>query len=214
VSYVRVSILGQFQTSEVWSINPVFDPTGEFPGTVDQTLLDDATTAIANLGIPTSLRGLLSTSASRIGARVEVRQDSDDSLLAISQAISTTAMPGTGTLALPPQNAIVASIRTNTPGASGRGRLYWPALAIALNGTGLVNAPPPATIALDMKTYLNGMASALATQFAPITFNLAVRSKTTRTTPHAVRIQVGNVVDTQRRRRDNIPESYASVTLP
>jgi hypothetical protein len=41
-----------------------------------------------------------------------------------------------------------------------------------------------------------------------------VRSKTTHTTPHAVRLQVGNIVDTQRRRRDSLPESYSNITFP
>jgi len=41
-----------------------------------------------------------------------------------------------------------------------------------------------------------------------------VRSKTTKTSPHAVRIQVGDVVDTQRRRRDVQLESYSAVAFP
>ena len=49
MSYVRVSILGDAPGGEVWSINPVFDPTLEFPGGVDQTALDAATDAIAAL---------------------------------------------------------------------------------------------------------------------------------------------------------------------
>jgi hypothetical protein len=48
MSYVRVSILGSFSTEEVWSVNPVFDPTLEFGSTVDQAALDAAALAIAN----------------------------------------------------------------------------------------------------------------------------------------------------------------------
>jgi hypothetical protein len=66
----------------------------------------------------------------------------------------------------------------------------------------------------QMKTYLNGIRSALATAFVTIGFDTAVRSRATKTTPHVVRMQVGDVADTQRRRRDHLPESYQTTTLP
>jgi hypothetical protein len=214
VSYVRVSILGTFSTEEVWSINPVFDPTGEFGDTVDQTALDSTTLAIANLTIPTGLRSMMSLSATRTGARVEVRDDVDDHLIGISIQASTTPLTGSGTLVQAPQTAVVTSIRTNTPGASGRGRVYWPAMGASLTTAGRLNTPSNSLVVADMKTYLLGIRSALAAGFPLIGFDLAVRSKTTHTTPHAVRIQVGNVLDTQRRRRDSLPESYVAATFP
>ena len=64
-----------------------------------------------------------------------------------------------------------------------------------------------------MVTYLHAIEDALATAFPTIGFDLAVRSKTTHTTPHVNKIQVGNVVDTQRRRRDKLVEDYSSVTF-
>lgn len=214
MSYVRVSILGTLAGPEVFSINPVYDPTGEFPGGVDQAQLDAAAVAIANRTVTTALRGLLSTQGIRTGARVEVRSDTDDSLIGISTQSSTTPQAGTGTLVMPLQTAIVASIRTNTPGASGRGRLYWPALAGGLDTTGRLNSVTHAAFLADMKAYLAGIRSDLATAFPTIGFDLAVRSRTTLTTPHAVRIQAGNVLDTQRRRRDSLPEAYLSTTFP
>jgi len=214
MSYVRVSILGAMLTSEVWSINPVFDPTGEFPGGVNQSALDSAALAIANRTIPTGLRQTLSASASRTGARVEVRDDTTDNLIAISIQASTTAFTGIGTMTNPPQTALVASIRTDTPGASGRGRLYWPSLTSVIGTDGRVTAGVSGPFLTDMKAYLLGIRSDLATAFPTIGFDLSVRSKTTHTTPHAVRIQVGNVLDTQRRRRDNLPESYSQIAFP
>jgi hypothetical protein len=214
LSYCRVSILGTFASEEVWSINPVFDPTLEFPGGVDQANLDAACLAIANRTVPATLREALSTSASRTGARIEVRDDVTDNLIGISVQGSTTPQPGTGTLKMPPQSAIVLSVRTNTPGGSGRGRLYWPAGGAVLSSTGRITAPTTATFVADFKSYLLGMRSDLATAFPTIGFDLAVRSKTTHTTPHAVRIQAGNIVDTQRRRRDNLPEAYSALAFP
>jgi len=120
--------MGNLFTEEIWSVNPVYDPTGEFPGGVNQANLDAATQLIANRSIPGSLATLLSTSGVRNAARVEVRDDATDGLLAISIQASATTQAGGGTLRLTAQDAVVCSIRTNTAGGSGRGRLYWPAL--------------------------------------------------------------------------------------
>ena len=214
MSYVRVSILGNLFTEEQWSVNPVYDPTGEFPGGVNQTNLDAACQLIANRSIPGSLATLLSTSGVRNAARVEVRDDATDALLAISIQASGTPQVGGAAPRLTAQDAVVASIRTNTAGASGRGRIYWPALGGTVGTNGRLSSPANTTLAADFKAYLNGIATDLGTSFVGISFNLSVRSKTTHTTPHATRIQVGNTIDTQRRRRDNLPESYASVAMP
>ncbi len=213
MSYARVSILGQTSGGEVWSVNPVFDPTGEFPGW-NQANADAATAAIDALTIPTSLVSSLSNQMSVTGCRLEVRQDFDDSLIGISIHARSTPVTGSSTPIRPPQTAIVFSIRTNTPGGSGRGRLYWPAVSGTLSSAFRQVTPAPSAYVADMKTYLTAIQSALATAFAPIGFNLAVRSKTTHTTPHAVRIQVGDILDTQRRRRDHLPESYSSLAIP
>lgn len=213
-SYVRVSILGTSVGGEVWSVNPVFDPSFEFPGAVNQGALDTTALAIANISIPTNLRLAMSANLNRTGARLEVRDSTSDALLAISTQNSTTAQAGNGPLALPLQSAVVCSIRTDTPGGSGRGRIYWPALGVALAATGRIATPTTALLVADFKTYLLAMRSALAAGFPTIGFDIAVRSKTTHTTPHAVRLQVGDVVDTQRRRRDSLAESYVQVTVP
>lgn len=214
MSYVRVSILGQTTGGEVWSINPVFDPTGEFPGTVDQANLDTAAAAIAALNPVTAMTASMSTLMQITGARLEVRNDSDDSLIAISQAQRPSALSGTGSPVMPPQCATVFSLRTNTPGASGRGRLYWPQLGQTLGSNGRLTASVCTSLNTAMKTYLLAQRDALAAAFPTIGFNLAVRSRLAKATPHVVRMQVGDVIDTQRRRRDNFPEAYVTTTIP
>jgi hypothetical protein len=201
-------------SEEVWSVNPVFDPTGEFPGGVDQTALESCALLIANTAIPNNMRIAMSSAVSRTGCRLEVRSDSDDSLIAIANIPSSTPMAGTTNTYLPPQTAVVCSVRTNTPGASGRGRLYWPAMGMIINATGRITTPTAGALVADFKTYLTGIRSALATSFPTIGFDLAVRSRTKRETPHAVRLQVGTVPDVQRRRRDNLTEVYASAVFP
>jgi len=215
MSYVRVSILGTLPGGEVWSVNPVFDPTAEFPGGVNQANLDAACLAIANLNPGASLLSHISTAAVITGARLEVRDDATDNLIGISIQGRTTPLAGTGTPTKPAQVATVISIRTDTPGASGRGRIYWPALGSSLSTSTLrIISTQVTSVLTEMKTYLMAMRSALASSFPTIGFDLAVRSRTTHTTPHAVRIQVGDVLDTQRRRRDSLAESYQVVAVP
>jgi hypothetical protein len=213
MSYVRVSILGSMTGGEVWSINPTFDPTGEFGTTVNQTQLDAASQAIANLSPGSDLLAILSTSAAVTGARVEVRNDVGDGLLATSTAMRISPLSGTGTATKPSQTAMVFSLRTDTPGASGRGRIYWPACNAAMLTTFRALDTQVTNVMNNMKTYLTAMESALVTAFPLIGFDLAVRSKTTGTTPHVNRMRVGDVLDTQRRRRDNLPEAYQQVAI-
>lgn len=212
MSYVRVGILGTTSGGEVWSVNPVFDPTGEIEGSVDQTALDTAALAIANLSPGTNLLLNFDSQMTITGARVEVRADATDDLIAISTQVATTPHSGTGSMHMPPQAALVFSLRTNTPGARGRGRIYWPATAVALTTNYLVSGATVTGVSNDFKTYMHAIEGLLAAAFPTIGFNLAVRSKVAKASPHVVRIQTGNRPDTQRRRRDHLPEAYVSLT--
>lgn len=213
MSYVRVSILGTTVGGEVWSVNPVFDPTGEFPGGVSQTALDAAATAIQNIAIPADLKTLLSTALAQIGCRLEVRDDGNDSLIALSEKTFPANQPGTGTPRMGAQNAVVVSVLTDTPGARGRGRMYWPAVGATIDANLRLSAPTTTNVVTAMVSYMQAIEGALAAAFPTIGFNLAVRSKTTHTTPHAARLRVGNVIDSQRRRRDSFTESYSTAVV-
>jgi hypothetical protein len=214
MSYVRVSILGRTTGGEVWSINPVFDPSGEFEGGVNQSQLDTAAAAIAALSPGTFPLSTLSQLMFITGARVEVRADATDALIATSTAQRATALQGSGGCTNPPQTAIVLSLRTNTPGASGRGRLYWPSLTTQIDSNGRITSTTTTNILSGIKAYLLAQRDALAAAFPLIGFDVAVRSKTTKSTPHVVRMQVGDILDTQRRRRDTLPESYIVTSVP
>lgn len=214
MSYARVSILGTVNGGEVWSVNPVYDPTGEFGDTVDPIKLSTAANTIAAINPGSHMLTAMSSSFQLVGARVEVRDDATDALLGISEAMRGTPLNGTGAALMPSQAAMVISLQTNTPGASGRGRLYWPAAGAGVGSTFRITAPPYGLFRDQAKTYLAAIETALEGAFPLITFDLAVRSRRTHTTPHVTRIRVGDVVDTQRRRRDSLPESYSTVVYP
>lgn len=214
MSYVRVGILGATNGGEVWSINPVFDPTGEFPGSVNQIALDNAAKAIGLIDPGDTMLLGLSSAMSVTGCRLEVRDDVTDDLIAISIQPRTTPRPGGSIPVMGPQNAMVFSLRTDTPGPSGRGRVYWPAAGITIGTNFRLTAVGTAALATEFKVYSNQIRGALATAFPTIGFDLAVRSKTTKTTPHVTKVQIGDIIDTQRRRRDALREAYGTATIP
>lgn len=214
MSYVRCSILGTLVSSEKWSINLTFDPTGEFPGGVSQSALDAAALAIAGLSVGADLQGPLGASGTLNACRLEVRDDIDDHLIGLSEQNRPTPLVGASSVKLTAQSAIVCSIRTDSPGASGRGRVYWPAMGVTIDGNSRMSSPTNTNMVAAFKTYFAAMETQLETAFPTIGFSLAVRSRATHSTPHATRIQVGNVLDTQRRRRDALPEAYATLAYP
>jgi hypothetical protein len=193
----------------VWSVNPVFDPTGEFPGW-NQATADAATAGLAVVPIPSNLKQCMSNQVFVTGFKLDVRDDVTDALIGTSTNILASPIAGNGTPVLPAQAATVISLRTDSPGASGRGRLYWPAQAITLTTALRMNVPSPSAIVTDAVTYFHALQAKLGEVYVGIGFNLAVRSRKNHSTPHVTRIQVGNVIDTQRRRRDNLPEAYNS----
>src|SRR6188474_2021870 len=170
MSYVRASILGISPGGEVWSVNPVFDPTGEFGSTVDQTALDSACDAIAALSPGAQLTANLSSAMGITGARLEVRDDSTDALIGISTQVRATPLFGGSAPQRSAQDAMVFSLRTTTPGGSGRGRLYWPAASGGIDTNMRISSSTVTTSLSNMVTYLHAMESALVAAFPLIAF--------------------------------------------
>lgn len=216
--YFRLAIKGSMGTYENWSINPVFDPQGEVENTWDQPTGQAMVNAASTVALPTALKSALAGFASVNHWRLEGRHSTTDELLGWAEKIGP-AQFGTGaTNVQTAQTAIVVSLRTNTPGARGRGRLYWPAFGASVNDSWRWSAPTPTAFTNDMKTYLKGLETAMLAAVNPIfpwtSLNLAVRSKANAATPHVVQLQAGDILDTQRRRRDRLPENYVSTVYP
>lgn len=216
--YFRVSIQGTQGSFEVWSINPVYDPTAEFDSW-SQDIGQQMAVAAKGVAIPAGILSCWASTTKATKIRVEGRSDSTDKLMGYAEAAYNAPVSGTGTMALPLQAAIVTTLLTATPGARGRGRLYVPATGVQLIAPdGRINSPTPATIRDGMNTWLSSledaMGNVLETYNPLVGLNLAIRSKTAKTTPHVTTVRVGDIVDTQRRRRDSLPEVYSSVAYP
>jgi hypothetical protein len=217
-NYFRVVLKGRLGPQEVWSCTPTYDPDLETSFDWNQSFGDTIATAIAAVPIPAGLAGGLSTAGSLDSVRLELRRGSDHELLGVSEKPKTGAAVGGTTPKMPPQTAIVASLRSQTPGASGRGRLYWPAVGLGLDATTLRLVGADVTAAsTGFKTYLSAIGAAILSTgaWAPWTaMPLVVLSRTKNQTFPITNILVGNVADTQRRRRDAMPETYTATPYP
>lgn len=214
--YFRLSIGGTIGTYEKWSINPVYDANGETPGNVwSQADGQAMVNAAAGVTIPSNMKSALSAQAAVTSFRLEGRSDTDDELYGFATGAPGAPVVGTGSALLPPQSAIVVSLISATPGARGRGRLYFPGFGSQLNTSFRLNSPTPGAFLADVKTYLSAVQTAmLAAIVTPpwVGLQLAVRSRTSRSTHQVTQLRVGDVLDTQRRRRDRLPETYSSVS--
>ena len=208
---LRISVQGSMPGGEVWSVNPVFSV--EPPGlTLTFADLQSIATAAAAVGVPTDLRTLNVAGVTVNTIRVEARTITGV-LEGLAEAAVSSPSFGQGAAKLPYQSSVVLSLRTTTPGGRGRGRLYWPSTAVSLLDTTLrISTPTPANIANAAKTYLSGIRTAVRTVI-PLS-NLVVWSRASLNTHNVSSLLVGDIVDTQRRRRDALSEAFTTVSFP
>lgn len=215
--YFRASLQGTLPGGESWSVNPCF-MVGNDVGPVgwDQAAGQAAATAMAAVAPGTALRAAAGSGAPLTLIRLEMREDSHVLRGAAEAPYTGTAF--TGGLTNPVQTSVVLSLRSDTPGRSGRGRLYWPGVGdIGLTGSGRIGSVLVQSMATQASTYLRALQDALKAQAfpsTPITVELGVVSTTHAGMQTRVnRVQVGDIPDVQRRRRDRLPEVYASAQL-
>ena len=125
-----------------------------------------------------------------------------------SNFVFKTKVSGTGSNALPPQCAIACSLRSVVPGRRGRGRLYVPAVS-----TGVLTVD--ALIGSSAQTALGNATRALLTSIGGIGGG-DVNTKVVVTSAGNDRyvlpseVRIGNQVDTVRRRRNGVRETYTT----
>lgn len=221
MAYWRLVFKGSIGAVEQWSTSVAYGIVGLAPDVPNQAAADDIAARVAANQtaalVPLTLRSLLSTGGSMDSVRVELRAE-DESILTISERLLAQVLTGAGSANKTPQDSVVFSLRTSTPGARGRGRMYWPALAATLSGTWQMTAPAPATLVTDVKTWLQASNTAIDDYYISIgsaqRAALSVRSVTDHVCRDVNLIQIGSVLDTQRRRRDSLPEAYVNVAFP
>lgn len=213
MSYIRVVLRGSLPSGEVWSVSPAFTESVD-SSSWDQARGLAAAVAVAALPPGTPMRAIASAGAPITEVRVERRTDGGV-LLGAAEATYTGAWAGASSPSLPLQSSIVLSLRTNRPGGSGRGRLYWPAMGASLNASTLrVTSATVAALAQAAVVYLANVEATLKNTLHPtpdLTFlRLCVVSPTRGIKTDVTRIDVGDVLDVQRRRRDKVAEAYST----
>jgi hypothetical protein len=208
---LRLSIKGALPGGEEWSTNPCWT-ISDFGVPTTPAQIQAVATACAGVSPPAGLRAAFSTATNIHSIRVEART-SDGTLENLAEDALAAASPGTGTTPHPYQIAWVASLRTAQVGATGRGRLYFPATGIPLEAGSL----RPSTVntnsfSLGVKTYLSDLQTQIRATFAGA--GLIVWSRTSQAMNLVDRIQAGDILDTQRRRRDTLVEAYSSQAYP
>lgn len=128
---------------------------------------------------------------------------------AVAQGSATFGLSGSGTPRLPFQDAICVTLQTGFAGARRRGRFYLPAhgCTVGSDGKWSQSAGFATAVAdmLELMSDIDGTSTAIPVVYSPTgNFVTAVTA-----------VKVGNVLDTQRRRRDALTESFqtAAVTI-
>lgn len=122
-----------------------------------------------------------------------------------------TRVTGIGTTALPPQMSVACSFRAIVPGRRGRGRVFFPMPeAPVLTADGKL--APDAITAFGTKTV--DLVEAFNAIGSPgVTTRLVVTSADATTYVLPSHVRIGNHLDTQRRRRAQVRETYSQFDL-
>lgn len=211
----RLSIQGTLPGGEVWSCNPRYMP-GENGVPINEyaELLDWAQGVAALNGgtvLPLDVLSLFGDAVVITTIRTEYI-GTEGQLLQAAEVNLADPIEGVGNATKPFQTSTVTSLLTGRPGRSYRGRLYWPTLAMPVSTTTLrIPSSTRDQFATQMAEFLSDTQQGA---FAGAPLRLAVVSQTQNTMTPVTQIQVGDVLDVQRRRRDSLTEQRITVALP
>lgn len=220
-----IRILGASPDGEVWSVNPRFVAKGVLGGysaAEDPAAMETICAAIAALNggsvLPTTMRSAMSSALSITGIRMEAI--SDEGLL-VSAAEHTLPAPVAGTTT-PVRPLNVAWCVTLNHGAqygrSGRGRLFWPAIGAqpTLGSSLRVSSTVRAQFLGDLVGWLESVAGIIRDEAeqGATSVRQVVWSRTTGSVREVDNLSLGDILDSQRRRRDALREQRTTIPWP
>lgn len=169
--------------------------------TLDMNAADELQTRA--LALWTAIKPLYAPGTRFTGSRIALV--GTDGKTSQTQERAITPVPGSGAITpLPNQCAVVASLKTANAGRTARGRMYLPAPNTSQLTESARLGPTQVAAYVDaMQTYLSGATTnGLGTVVASAVLFGALRPVTD--------VRVGDVMDTQRRRRDELLEVYTT----
>lgn len=127
----------------------------------------------------------------------------------------TETKGGSTTGHLPAQCSLAVSLLNSLPrGLATKGRMYLPGIAELVTATGKINSLTTGTIADNLKIFFDSITNDADTPGRPV---LASTGRGPLLLDGAIRhvntIKVGDVIDTQRRRRNGLSEAYVARQL-
>lgn len=218
VPHLAIVAHGSLPGAEQWSCTL---RTTKVEATIGQTLLQTLTTAAvaAWRSLIVDAQVMFSTGVVLSGVTTRAL-DSRGITQSQAEAGPLTTGAGIGTIQLPNQCSIVATLVTARAGRTGKGRIYLPVLAPPFN-TGTDGGLAGNYVDV-VATRVKGLLDALNTALAGITDTpkVGVQSKTassqlggTYTGAAVTQVRVGSIIDTQRRRRNSLHETYVTKAL-
>lgn len=134
----------------------------------------------------------------------------------VNSPYTTAIEGGSGQIGYPPQVSLVATLLAdNGKGLAGKGRMYLPGIAAGLDTTGHIGGTQHQNIANRLAAFFNEVEASIDVQGQVInaSHGRAPFTGSTATNRAITHVRVGNVYDTQRRRRNALTESYATAAL-
>lgn len=218
-SHVKVTIFGtHMDGNEEWATGFHIGATDGGSGNFDvsqawvdallplwQTFFTSSSTAIINVCKTVGIK-----------AGVVIGETGKFDVDTIKTATYGTPVAGTSTSPIfPAQVALVAQLRAAGTGLGTKGRMYLPGPAHSMQGNGKIAASNALTVAQNLRTFFD--AAETATDSPGYIINVSKgRVGVPFTAPinkRVTEIRVGDVYDTQRRRRNGLTESYSTATL-
>lgn len=131
--------------------------------------------------------------------------------------VAEDATPAAGSQGLvPPQSSIVLSTRSGlTTGSANFGRMYLPhTMPPIVANTPLVGSGDTAAIATAAATFVNGVNTDVSAAVSQTVTAMIMTQVLGGVSKSINQVAIGNVIDTQRRRRNQLVETYAFATIP
>jgi hypothetical protein len=203
-----------FRTDQTWSVGLRFrSATGGDPGGIAdvETHLNAWRDGIKALHsgnvVPSEMQALMSTGCTLTAIRCSAI-NAQGHETAVSLVEKDPISTGTRQVVMPSQVAVAVTLGTGYPGASNRGRFYWPGLGAGVAQNGRQGNIDTQALATDVAGWIPELEGAGASVITP-SLRLNVLSTTKATAKPVTEVRIGDRLDIQRRRADKEKETYS-----
>lgn len=221
----RITISGtSFQAAEIWSTSFYVGFAGQDAAAPNQTVLDNIRTAWTAFFTSVDVAFSNRWQTNQVKAAL-IGTDGKTDLASVLYAPYGTAISGNNSFnAYPPQVTLAATLEVaGARGLAAKGRMYLPGIAQPLETDGRLSAANTLKVANGFKAFLDQVNVATSGAGSVILASQGRRVKDAQgeyqpvpgTAVNAVvnRVRVGSVYDTQRRRRNDLVETYQTAAL-